>query len=251
MLARAITAESGATFFDISPNVIENKSTQGKTGSALLIYKVYICAQDMAPSVIYIDQVEQVFQAGKKGKKGGDANAPVRIKKDLQAAINQVKRYDEATEQDRILFIGSTSKPFGEGVDQEGLKQSFDEKVWVSFPEYGSRVVLWQKFMKAHGVTIDPAKLNISTLARVSEGYSAGSIKQTVDRVLTARRVQQLKNRELKVQEFIGPLSRTAFCWTEEFEQFQKFDHFVTGEQAREEARNAPPEAAAGKAKGK
>ena len=40
--------------------------------------KVYCCAQDMAPSVIYIDQVEQVFQATKK-KKGGDANAPSRI----------------------------------------------------------------------------------------------------------------------------------------------------------------------------
>ncbi|OLP83222.1 hypothetical protein AK812_SmicGene36039 [Symbiodinium microadriaticum] len=40
------------------------------------------------------------------------------------------------------------------------------------------------------------------------------SWNEQVDRVLTARRVQQLKNRPLKVQEFIGPLSRTAFCWT-------------------------------------
>lgn len=55
---------SGATFFDLSPAVIEGwditgptpkhfskpsigqgKSTQGKTGSALLVYKVFICAQ--------------------------------------------------------------------------------------------------------------------------------------------------------------------------------------------------------------
>mmetsp|Transcript_11624 Transcript_11624/g.18521 ORF Transcript_11624/g.18521 Transcript_11624/m.18521 type:complete len:849 (-) Transcript_11624:78-2624(-) len=236
MLARAIAAECGATFFDISPAVIEGKSTQGKTGSALLVYKVFVCAQDMAPSVIYIDQVEQVFQATKK-KKGGDANAPVRIKKDLQAAINQVKRGPEATEQDRILFIGCSSKPYGDMVDTEGLRQSFDEKIWVSFPEYGSRVVLWQRFMEHHGVFVDPAKLNISTLARVSEGYSAGSIKQTVDRVLTARRVQQLKNRPLKVQEFIGPLSRTAYCWPEDYMQFLEFDHDVTGEKAIEAAR--------------
>merc|ERR1719473_1932183 len=58
MLARAIATETGATFFDLSPDVIKGKSTQGKTGSALLIYKVFICAQDMAPSVIYIDQVD-------------------------------------------------------------------------------------------------------------------------------------------------------------------------------------------------
>lgn len=251
MLARAIAAETGATFFDLSPAVIEGKSTQGKTGSALLVYKVFICAQDMAPSVIYIDQVDQVFQATKKKKGADTGTAPSRIKKDLQAAINQVKRFDEANEQDRILFIGCTSRPFADGVDIAGLKDSFDEKVWVSFPEYGSRVVLWQRFMEDHGVTVDPVKLNISTLARVSEGYPAGSIKQTVDRVLTARRVQQLKNRPLKVQEFIGPLSRTPFCWKEELDQFRTFDHFITGEKAREDAKNAPPEAAAPKKKGK
>ena len=39
-------------------------------------------------------------------------------------------------------------------------------QVWVSFPEYGSRVVLWQRFMEEHGVTVDSVKLNISTLAR-------------------------------------------------------------------------------------
>lgn len=236
MLARAIATGTGAAFFDLSPAVIDGKSTQGKTGSALLIYKVFICAQDMAPSVIYIDQVDQVYQASKK-KKGGDANAPSRIKKDLSAAIGQVKRGPEATEQDRILFVGATSKPYDDLVDMKELVKAFDEKVWVCFPEYGSRVVLWQKFMEHHGVFVDPTKLNVSTLARVSHGYSAGSIKQTVDRVLTARRVQQLKNRPLKVQEFIGPLSRTAYCWPEDYSQFQAFDFEATGEKAFHEKR--------------
>ncbi|CAK9062339.1 Elongation factor Tu [Durusdinium trenchii] len=244
-----------ATFFDLSPAVIEGKSTQGKVGSTLLVYKVFIC--DMAPSVIYIDNVEQVFQATKK-KKGGDAGT--------------------ANEQDRILFIGATSRPFADGVDVAGLKDSFDEKVWVSFPEYGSRVVLWQRFMENHGVTVDPVKLNISTLARaatlgdVSEGYPAGSIKQTVDRVLTARRVQQLKNRPLKAWQSRTDPSASAVArgtaleeqerrpprgvvlpsltglmpnTKEELDQFRTFDHLITGEKAREDAKNAPPEATA------
>mmetsp|Transcript_73145 Transcript_73145/g.169629 ORF Transcript_73145/g.169629 Transcript_73145/m.169629 type:complete len:852 (-) Transcript_73145:64-2619(-) len=235
MLARAVAAETGATFFDLSPAVIEGKSTQGKTGSALLVYKVFICAQEMAPSVIYIDQVEQVYQVMKKKNKAS-ADAPNRIKKDLSAAIKQVKRGPEATEQDRILFIGCTSKPFAENVDTKELIASFDEKVWVSYPEYGSRVVLWQRFMEGHGAAMPLS--DTSTLAKLSEGYSAGSIKQTVDRVLTARRVQQLKNRPLKVQEFIGPLSRTAYCWPEDFEQFQAFDFEATGEKAMKEARD-------------
>lgn len=40
--------------------------------------------QDMAPSVIYIDQVEQVFQATKKKKGADSGTAPSRIKKDLR-----------------------------------------------------------------------------------------------------------------------------------------------------------------------
>lgn len=234
MLARAIAAETGATFFDLSPKVIHGKSTQMKTGSALLVYKTFICAQDMAPSVIYIDEVEQVFQQVNKKKKA-DPDKPSRIKQDLANAIKQVKRGPEATEQDRILFIGCSSKPYDDGVDMNGLMAAFDEKVWVSFPEYGSRVVLWQKFMEQHNVFVDPTKLNISTLARVSDGYSAGSIKQTVDRVLTARRVQQLRNRPLKVQEFIGPLSRTSSCFREDYCLFSDFDFEATGEKTLHE----------------
>merc|ERR1719487_1225286 len=232
MLARAIATETGASFFDISPSVIEGKYTHAKTGSALLIYKVFLVAQDCAPSVVYIDKIDEVFQAGKK-KKGGEGDAPSRIKKDLIAAIKQVKTGPESTEQDRILFIGSTSKPFGEGVDQRELIASFDEKVWVSFPTYGCRVVLWQRFMEASGVVVDPTKINLSSLAHISEGYSSGAIKQTVDRVLTARRIQQLRNRPLQVTEFLGPLSRTPYCWTEYWKGFQEFDHEATGEKDR------------------
>merc|ERR550514_2043787 len=235
MLARAIATETGATFFDISPAVIEGKSTGAKIGAALLVYKVFICAQDMSPSVIYIDQVDQVFQLMKR-KKGGDSNAPVRIKKDLMAAIKQVKRGQEATEQDRILFIGCTSRPFDDSVDMKEITNSFDEKVWLNYPDYGSRVLLWTKFIEAKGVRVDPSKLDISSLASVSSGHSAGAFKLTVDRVLTERRVQQIKNRPLKVQEFLGPLSRTPFCWPEDYKQFMAFDHEATGERARLDA---------------
>eukprot|EP00403_Amphidinium_massartii_P034621 CAMPEP_0178443034 /NCGR_PEP_ID=MMETSP0689_2-20121128/38582_1 /TAXON_ID=160604 /ORGANISM="Amphidinium massartii, Strain CS-259" /LENGTH=855 /DNA_ID=CAMNT_0020066819 /DNA_START=48 /DNA_END=2612 /DNA_ORIENTATION=- len=249
MLARAIATEAGATFFDISPSVIEGKSTQGKLGSAMLVYKVFICAQDMAPSVIYCDQIDQVFQLMKK-KNRQDANAPSRIKKDLAAAIKQVARGAGSTEQDRILFIGASSRPFEDTVDKGELIKAFDEKVWVSFPEYGSRVLLWQKFMEQHGVSIDPTKPDLSTVAGVSEGYSAGSIKQTVERVLTARRVQRMKERPLEVKEFLGPLSRTPFCWPEDYNHFRDFDFVATGEAERQEARQRAEELAAGDPKG-
>ncbi|CAD7971149.1 unnamed protein product [Amoebophrya sp. A120] len=234
MFARAIASEIGATFFDISPSVIEGKYTMAKTGAALLIYKVFLVAQDCAPSVIYIDQIDQIFQAKKK-KKGGDPDAPDRIKKDLVSAIKQIKTGADSTNGDRVLFVGCTSKPHGEGVDLKGLKDIFDEFVYLSFPDYGSSLRLWRHFIERKGVTVDPIKFNLSNLAKVSVGYTAGSIKQSVDRVLTNRRVQQLSLRQLQLQEFLGPLSRTQYTWPEEWHAVREFDHVITDEKDRRE----------------
>jgi len=232
MLARAIATEVGATFLDLSPDTIAGKYLQAKTGSALLVYKTFLVAQDNSPAIIYMDNVEQIFQAAKK-KKGGDGDAPSRIKKDIVAAIRQVKIGKESVEQDRILFIGATSRPYAENVDMKELLGAFDEKVWISFPDYGSRVLLWRKCIEDCGVAVNDAKLNLSNLAHVSEGYSSGSIRQTVERVLTVRRKQQLKSRPLDVNEFLGPLSRTSYQFPEEWKQFRDFDHLATGEKDR------------------
>jgi len=255
MLARAIATEAGAAFFDLSPKVIEDKCTQpAKTANAMLIWKVLLCAQDMSPSVIYIDEIDQVFAAAGKKKKV-DPKSPVRIKKDLSLCIlNMIKRGSDCTEQDRILFIGATSKPYDENVDKKEFQKVFDEKVWVSWPEYGSRKMLWEKFMERHGVNTDRMLVEISTLAQVSQGFSAGSIKQTVDRVLTPRRVQQLKHRPLKVVEFLGPLSRTAYTDDKTHKKFQDFDDFITGQEAlylQMKQEEADAATAAANAKGK
>jgi len=242
MLARAIASEIGGSFFDISPSVIEGKYTMAKTGSALLIYKVFSVAQDCAPAVIYLDQVDQVFQTVKK-KKGGD-EGPSRIKKDLIAAIKQVITGPESTERDRVLFIGATSNPMAEGTDMRDYA-NFDEKIYLSFPDYGSSLQVWKHCLQKHGIGAQQ-QFNVSTLAKVSFGYTAGSIRQAVDRVLTQRRVGQVLSgeRALTVGEFLGPLSRTHYTWPEEFMEFRDFDYEVTGEKARRDKAEAAEAAA-------
>jgi AAA+ superfamily predicted ATPase len=233
MLARAIATEAGAMFFDISPHVIEGQYTQGKAGPDMLVYKVLCVAQDLSPSVIYVDNVEQVFIAGKKKKGGAAPDTAARIKKVFVAAIKQVKRGADSNREDRVLFIGVTHQPTFEGVNMKELYETFDFRVWCSFPDCGSRVLLIRKFIEEKDVIVDPAKLNISSLSIAADGYSAGSLKQTVERVLTNRRIQQLKNRPLQVQEFLGPLSRTHFSWPEDWLAFREFDHEASGEKMR------------------
>merc|ERR1740130_16413 len=104
--------------------------------------------------------------------------------------MKQIKTGVDSTNEDRILFVGNTAKPFEEGVNMRELCENFDFKVWVSFPDCGSRSLMFRKFIESKGVPVDPAKLNLSALAIASDGYSAGSLKMTVNRVLTARRIQ-------------------------------------------------------------
>mmetsp|Transcript_15598 Transcript_15598/g.39564 ORF Transcript_15598/g.39564 Transcript_15598/m.39564 type:complete len:864 (+) Transcript_15598:97-2688(+) len=242
MLARAIATEAGATFFDLSPSVLEQNWDKypGKNGPTTLLHKVFTCAMECSPAVIYMDEVDRIFVAGKKGKKkggGGGGDGPDKIKKDLVAHLKILKTGIESTPKHRVLVIGTMSAPppltLPGTLDMKELDNFFDEKIWVNSPDYGSRLLLWKKFMEQAGVDVDATKLNLSALAHVSDGYSSGAIRQTVNRVLTARRIQQLKNRPLTVQEFLGPLSRTHYTWPEHWHAFREFDHVITGEAKR------------------
>ncbi len=64
---QAIAHLSGACFFDLTP-----RNTDGHypgKAVAMLLHMVFKVARTMAPSVIYIDEVEKVFVSDKKKAK--------------------------------------------------------------------------------------------------------------------------------------------------------------------------------------
>lgn len=50
------------------------------------------------------------------------------------------------------LFFEGTSNPFGDAVDRKELIKAFDEKIWVSTPDFGTRMILWKSLMVNKGV---------------------------------------------------------------------------------------------------
>ncbi|EER08675.1 conserved hypothetical protein [Perkinsus marinus ATCC 50983] len=218
-----------------------------------------------------IDEVFQAVKKGKKKGKatgGGESDGSPRsgefvvtrgmiwmmsgepasrIKKDFIAAIKQIKTGPESTDQDRIVFIGcllleivltnklffeGTSNPFGDAVDRKELIKAFDEKIWVSTPDFGTRMILWKSLMVPPHVTSSSC-LNLTSLAHISEGYTTRSIKRVVDRVLSKRRLSRLEQRPLTLHEFIEPLSRCQYSWKEEYKKFKEFDYEASGDKAR------------------
>ena len=67
------------------------------------------------------------------------------------------------------------------------------------------------------------------TLAHVTEGFTAGSFKSTIDKVLTPFRIERLKDQPLKLSELVNLLSNSICVFAQEYEKIRKFTDEVTG----------------------
>jgi len=81
-----------------------------------------------------------------------------------------------------------------------------DKKVYFPFPNYGTRKMLFEYFMGKRGINI-PNNFPLNTIAHITEGFTGGNYKEAIAKVLTERRILQLRERPLSITEFIGPLS--------------------------------------------
>jgi SpoVK/Ycf46/Vps4 family AAA+-type ATPase len=117
--------------------------------------------------------------------------------------------------------------------DVKDVKNYFDKFLYIPWPDYTTRLRLWSELIRKRvrraGVMALSEDFDFCTLARVSEGYSAGSISYTVNKTLTNRRLSVLRKRQLREMEFVNTLSRCPCTFNEDNEQFRKFTANVTG----------------------
>jgi len=230
MLVQAICNHTGALLCNLSPSNIEGKFVKGgslKNEAAKLIHMVFYVAANktMAPVVIYFDEVEKMFKKGKKKSTG-----PERLK---QVIMDYKKRY--LTKQDRVIIIGNCNRPMdiSDG-DMKDVRAFFDKYLYVPWPQYSSLCRLWSTLIeKALDGENVPDDFDISTLARVSQGYTAGAIAYAVKSVLTPRRVKMMALRPLEESEFLNPLSQCPNDYAAQHKEFREFTRNITGLEKR------------------
>jgi hypothetical protein len=81
--------------------------------------------------------------------------------------------------------VGCTSEP--EEGSKKDFKKFFDRAIYFPFPDYTTRRLMWKTFIELLGGRLKP-DFPLSTLAHISVGYSAGSIRKTCEKVLTLYR---------------------------------------------------------------
>lgn len=80
--------------------------------------------------------------------------------------------------------------------------------------------VIWRQLILRHNGILT-SQLDVSSLTKISDGYTMGDMDLVTQQVLTDRRIAQLAKKPLLASEFIAHLARIDPVYTEEEEAFK------------------------------
>uniref|UniRef100_A0A8C4W2X2 IQ motif containing with AAA domain 1 n=1 Tax=Gopherus evgoodei TaxID=1825980 RepID=A0A8C4W2X2_9SAUR len=209
MLVHALCTETGANLFNLSASNIAGKYP-GKSGLQMMLHMVFKVAKQLQPSVIWIGDAEKTFY--KKVPKSEKEMEPKRLKKNLPKILKSLKA------EDRVLVVGTTQRPFD--ADLRPFCKVYKKILLIPRPDYASRFVLWKHIILQNGGAVTKS-LNISCLAKVSDGFTQGHIVYAVQTVLSERRLRQMTNKPLTAAEFLSSLARQDPVYKEEEETYK------------------------------
>lgn len=198
MLAKAIAKESHATFVNVQLSTIMNKWF-GESNK--LISATFQLARKLAPSVIFIDEID-AFLSQRDGTEGSAVNSMksefLTLWDGLLSERRKVKRPTVAVESDEgwfgrgetqsevgaeeevllptppIIVLGATNRPYDiDAAILRRLPRSFE----ISLPSYESRLQLLELFLEKQDMTAE-ARGFLPTVAKRTEGYSGSDLKE-------------------------------------------------------------------------
>ncbi|CRK93455.1 CLUMA_CG006991, isoform A [Clunio marinus] len=205
-LVQAVATETGAIMFDLSPANLVGKYP-GKTGLIMLMHLVQKVSRLLQPAVLYFEDAEKPFM--KKIPKT-DRTDPKRLKKDLQKIVKNI------APEDRVILIGVSNAPWD--ADQKLLQQTYNRFIYIPRPDYGSLSFAWRELLAQYsGVS---KTFDSGAMAKVSDGYTIGSVVSCIQDVITCKRMLQLRVKPLTHVELINALSTKEPIYREEEEAF-------------------------------
>ncbi|XP_039996101.1 spastin-like isoform X2 [Xiphias gladius] len=160
MLAKAVAAESNATFFNISAASLTSKYVgEGEK----LVRALFAVARELQPSVIFIDEVDSLLCE----RREGEHDASRRLKTEFLIEFDGVQSGGD----DRVLVMGATNRP--QELDEAVLRR-FAKRVYVALPDEQTRFTLLKNLLGKHGNPL--SKCELSNLAKVTAGYSGSDL---------------------------------------------------------------------------
>ncbi|KAG0252731.1 hypothetical protein BG011_006830 [Mortierella polycephala] len=160
MLAKAVSQESKATFFSISASSLTSKFV-GE--SEKLVRTLFAIAQELQPSVIFIDEVDSILTE----RSENEHEASRRLKTEF------LLQFDGAgsNSDDRVLVMGATNRP--QELD-EAARRRFVKRIYIPLPESETRRGLLEKLLDGHAFHLSESEMQ--KLVNQTEGYSGSDL---------------------------------------------------------------------------
>ncbi|MGC1272020.1 MAG: CDC48 family AAA ATPase, partial [Croceibacterium sp.] len=167
LLAKAVAKEAEANFISIKSSDLLSK-WYGE--SEQQISRLFARARQVAPCVIFIDEIDSLVPA--RGTSGNEPQVTARVVNTILAEM------DGMEELNAVIVIGATNRPAL--VDPALLRPGrFDELVYVGTPDEAGRVHI----LKIHTRQMPLAKdVDLAALAAQTERYTGADLQDVVRR---------------------------------------------------------------------
>jgi len=204
LLAKAVAKEAEANFISIKSSDILSK-WYGE--SEQQISRMFARARQVAPCVIFIDEIDSLVPA-----RGSEANEPQVTARVVNTILAEM---DGMEELNAIVVIGATNRPWL--VDPALLRPGrFDELVYVGPPsEEGRRLILG---IHTRGMPL-AKDVDLESVARQTERYTGADLYDVVRRAgLIAIRRHGEKATDVTAADFAEALEESRPTVTEQME---------------------------------
>lgn len=166
MIANAVATESNSTFFSISASSLLSKYL-GE--SEKLVKALFYIAKRMAPSIIFIDEIDSLLTA----RSDNENESSRRIKTELLIQWSSLSNStaQESASDNRVLVLAATNLPWA--ID-DAARRRFSRRLFIPLPEYETRLYHIKKLMSSQKNQL--TEEDFETIANATEGFSGSDL---------------------------------------------------------------------------
>jgi transitional endoplasmic reticulum ATPase len=204
LLAKAVAREAEANFIATKSSDLLSK-WYGE--SEQQIARLFARARQVAPTVIFIDELDSLVPA-----RGGGLGEPQVTERVVNTILAEM---DGLEELQSVVVIGATNRP--NLIDPALLRPGrFDELVYVSVPDEGGRL----RILEVHTAKMPLADdVDLPSLARRTDRFTGADLEDLVRRAGLSALRESLDNAQVAMDHFEKALGDTRASVTPEMER--------------------------------